>query len=180
MQVAASPSAVWLVVFCAVTLTIFTMYGGGFSTIPAYLADVFGTKFVGGIHGRLLTAWSAAGVAGPLIISSLRERAVLKAVQDIAAQVDPAAFQKRFGAGISELSTLIEKKTVTIGKLMELAPAGTIDPTPTLYNNTMFVMAGLLVIALAANLSVRPVAEHHYMKDENSEDQPKKKLAAAA
>jgi MFS family permease len=55
---------------CAV---IMSMYGGGFSTIPAYLRDLFGTSQVGAIHGRLLTAWSAAGVAGPLLISSLRE-----------------------------------------------------------------------------------------------------------
>lgn len=55
---------------CAV---IMSMYGGGFATIPAYLRDLFGTSQVGAIHGRLLTAWSAAGVAGPLLISSLRE-----------------------------------------------------------------------------------------------------------
>ena len=55
-QVGAAPSVVWLVVFYAATMIIFTMYGGGFATIPAYLADLFGTKFVGGIHGRSLTA----------------------------------------------------------------------------------------------------------------------------
>lgn len=47
---------------------ILTMYGGGFATIPAYLADMFGPQFVGAIHGRLLTAWSAAGVVGPLLV----------------------------------------------------------------------------------------------------------------
>jgi hypothetical protein len=48
------------------------MYGGGFATVPAYLADMFGTKFVGGIHGRLLTAWAAAGVAGPVLVNYIR------------------------------------------------------------------------------------------------------------
>ena len=52
---------------------ILTMYGGGFATIPAYLADIFGTKYVGGIHGRLLTAWSAAGVLGPVLVNYIRE-----------------------------------------------------------------------------------------------------------
>lgn len=52
---------------------IVSMYGGGFSTIPVYLADLFGTKFVGGIHGRLLTAWSAAGVLGPVLVNYIRE-----------------------------------------------------------------------------------------------------------
>ena len=49
------------------------MYGGGFATIPAYLADIFGTQHVGAIHGRLLTAWSLAGIIGPMLISYLRE-----------------------------------------------------------------------------------------------------------
>jgi MFS family permease len=52
---------------------ILSMYGGGFATVPAYLADVFGTQFVGAIHGRLLTAWSAAGVFGPVVVNYIRE-----------------------------------------------------------------------------------------------------------
>jgi MFS transporter, OFA family, oxalate/formate antiporter len=54
---------------------IFTMYGGGFATIPAFLADIFGPQNVGAIHGALLTAWSAAAVAGPVIITELSNRA---------------------------------------------------------------------------------------------------------
>jgi hypothetical protein len=59
--------------FVVCTALILTMYGGGFATIPAYLSDIFGTQFVGAIHGRLLTAWSAAGVAGPLLVNYIRE-----------------------------------------------------------------------------------------------------------
>ena len=55
---------------------ILSMYGGGFATIPAYLRDMFGTLNVGAIHGRLLTAWSAAGVAGPLLVNSLRQHQI--------------------------------------------------------------------------------------------------------
>ena len=54
---------------------IFTMYGGGFATIPAFLADIFGPDNVGAIHGALLTAWSAAAIAGPVIITELSNRA---------------------------------------------------------------------------------------------------------
>jgi MFS family permease len=60
-------------IFVALFCLIITMYGGGFATIPAYLADVFGTQFVGAIHGRLLTAWSAAGVLGPVLVNYIRE-----------------------------------------------------------------------------------------------------------
>jgi MFS family permease len=52
---------------------ILSMYGGGFATVPAYLADIFGTQFVGAIHGRLLTAWSTAGIIGPVVVNYLRE-----------------------------------------------------------------------------------------------------------
>jgi MFS family permease len=55
--------------FVALFCIILTMYGGGFATIPAYLADLFGTQYVGAIHGRLLTAWSTAGVLGPSLLS---------------------------------------------------------------------------------------------------------------
>ncbi len=64
----------WLF-FLAALFTVFTMYGGGFATIPAFLADIFGSENVGAIHGSLLTAWSAAAVAGPLIITQLSESA---------------------------------------------------------------------------------------------------------
>jgi hypothetical protein len=59
--------------FAAVFAVIFTMYGGGFATIPAYLRDLFGVGQVGAIHGRLLTAWSAAAIAGPTIVTYMRE-----------------------------------------------------------------------------------------------------------
>jgi MFS family permease len=62
-----------LALFVGFFCIILTMYGGGFATIPAYLADMFGTKMVGAIHGRLLTAWSVAGVLGPVLVNYIRE-----------------------------------------------------------------------------------------------------------
>ncbi|OAI18594.1 MULTISPECIES: OFA family MFS transporter [Methylomonas] len=62
-----------LPLFVVLYALIMSMYGGGFATIPAYLADIFGTMYVGGIHGRLLTAWSTAGVLGPVLVNYLRE-----------------------------------------------------------------------------------------------------------
>ena len=59
--------------FVACYAIILSMYGGGFATIPAYLRDMFGTAQVGAIHGRLLTAWSTAGVLGPVLVNYLRE-----------------------------------------------------------------------------------------------------------
>jgi MFS family permease len=59
--------------FVAAFCVILSMYGGGFATVPAYLADMFGTQFVGAIHGRLLTAWSTAGIIGPVVVNYIRE-----------------------------------------------------------------------------------------------------------
>jgi MFS family permease len=62
------------VVFVALAAVILSYYGGGFATVPAYLKDLFGTLEVGAIHGRLLTAWAAAGIAGPLIVNGILDR----------------------------------------------------------------------------------------------------------
>jgi MFS family permease len=101
--------------FVAVCVIILSMYGGGFATIPAYLKDLFGSMQVGAIHGRLLTAWSVAGILGPVLVNYIRE--YLK------------------GRG-----------TTGVG----------------LYAPTMYLMAGLLLVGLICNLSVRPVNERYY------------------
>jgi MFS family permease len=59
--------------FVACFAVILSMYGGGFATIPAYLRDMFGTRYVGAIHGMLITAWSVAGVLGPVLVNYLRQ-----------------------------------------------------------------------------------------------------------
>ena len=62
----------FILVFCVIA----SMYGGGFATVPAYLADTFGTRFVGAIHGRILTAWSTAGLLGPYIVTTMRDQRI--------------------------------------------------------------------------------------------------------
>ncbi|BAF87993.1 MFS permease-like protein [Azorhizobium caulinodans ORS 571] len=106
-------SVLFVLIFCV----ILSMYGGGFATIPAYLADIFGTRMVGAIHGRLLTAWAAAGILGPVLINYLREYQI--------------------AAGI---------------------------PQSAAYDQTMYILAGLLALGLLCNLLVRPVAERLYMR----------------
>jgi len=165
-QVSANPTVVWLVYFYAATMIIFTMYGGGFATIPAYIADIFGTRYVGGIHGRILTAWSTAGVLGPLAITSLRQNSVNDAIGELAALIDPQVFSAQFGAPVEQLELLVAQNSVNIARLMEIAPPGTPDPTSGLYNSTMVLMAALLAIALVANALMRPVDARHHMVEE--------------
>jgi MFS family permease len=96
--------------FVLLTGMILSFYGGGFATIPAYLKDLFGGYQVGAIHGRLLTAWSAAGVAGPLIVNAIADS------------------QKSAGKAGADL-----------------------------YDVSLYIMVGVLVVGFIANLTVRPV-----------------------
>src|SRR6185437_12672744 len=107
-----------IALFVAAFCIIMSMYGGGFSTLPAYLADIFGTQFVGAIHGRLLTAWSAAGVLGPLVIGYIRDIQI--------------------AAGV---------------------------PRALVYDRTMYILTGFLLVGLLANALVRPVAAKWLMSD---------------
>lgn len=121
LYISASLSAqtVHLSLFVAALCVIVSMYGGGFATVPAYLADLFGTQMVGAIHGRLLTAWSTAGILGPLVVNYMREY---------------------------QLSLGIARERV--------------------YNQTMYILAGMLIIGLIANALIRPIDDRWLMSDE--------------
>lgn len=104
--------------FVGAFCVILSMYGGAFATVPAYLADLFGTQMVGAIHGRLLTAWSTAGIIGPVVVNYMREY--------------------QLGLGI---------------------------PRDQVYNQTMYILVGMLVIGLLCNLMIRPVNQKYFMTD---------------
>jgi hypothetical protein len=108
-----------IALFVGAVCIILSMYGGGFSTAPAYLADLFGTQMVGAIHGRLLTAWSTAGILGPVVVNYMRE------------------YQLSLGM-----------------------------PRESVYNTTMYILAGMLVLGLICNLLIRPIAAKHFMTPE--------------
>lgn len=112
--------ALFSLAFCV----ILSMYGGGFATVPAYLADMFGTQMVGAIHGRLLTAWSTAGILGPVLVNYLREYQIAHGVARAA-----------------------------------------------VYDITMMVLAGLLVLGFICNLLVRPVDPKHFMTEAQLDEQ---------
>jgi MFS family permease len=117
-----------LALFVGFICIILSMYGGGFATVPAYLADLFGTQMVGAIHGRLLTAWAAAGVLGPILINYIREYQIANGV-----------------------------------------------PKAQAYDVTMYVLAGLILLGLLCNAMVRPIADKHFMTDQELVNE--KKLA---
>ena len=144
-------------------MLIISMFGGTYSTMPAYEANMFGTKYLTVIHSRMLTASGVAGTCGPLLISKLRAVSELKAICDLAAKCDPIKFRETFGASIDQLQSLADAKTVTIQKLMDIVPAGTVDPTPYLYDSTMYTMSGLACVAALANFAVRPVPKKLHM-----------------
>jgi MFS family permease len=119
--------------FVAMMCVILSMYGGGFATIPAYLADIFGTQFVSAIHGRILTAWSAAGIFGPLVVNYIRD-----------AQIS---------AGV---------------------------PRDRVYDRTMYILAGFLVVGMVANLLIKPLAAKWFLSDTEVSNLQQKTMGAAA
>lgn len=117
-SIPASAGSVNKLMFVGAFCIILSMYGGAFATVPAYLADLFGTQMVGAIHGRLLTAWATAGIIGPVVVNYMRE------------------YQLSLGI-----------------------------PREQVYNQTMYILVGMLVVGLICNLLVRPVADKHFMTD---------------
>ena len=117
-SIPSSAAAGSLVLFVGAFCIILSMYGGAFATVPAYLADLFGTQNVGAIHGRLLTAWSTAGILGPVVVNYMRD------------------YQLSLGLAKSQV-----------------------------YNQTMYILVGMLVIGLISNLMIRPVADKWFMTD---------------
>merc|ERR550539_1130038 len=87
-----------LVTFYASTMLIFSFFGGTYSTLPAYEADIFGAKYVGSIHGRMLTASSVAALAGPVALSQLRANSEKDAIFKLTDQISSSSFESAFGA----------------------------------------------------------------------------------
>jgi hypothetical protein len=94
---------------------------------------------------------------------SQRKQSNDRAIEELADLVDSHQFEESFGASKELLPALVESNAVTIRKLMELAPPGTLDPTPLLYTETMYGCAGLLGIGFVANALIRPVHHSHHM-----------------
>jgi len=148
---------VWpLATFAAGSMLAITCYGGVFSVLPAYIADLWGQRHSGAIHGKALTAWSAASVSGPVGLATLRAHSEREAIEGLCAEVAPAAFEGAFGAPLSQLEALVEAKTVTIARLLEVLPPGTVDPTPFLYDTTCFAAASLMGCAALTHGFLRP------------------------
>lgn len=160
-----------LVVFYGTSMLIISMFGGTYSTIPAYESDLFGSKYIGAIHGRMLTASSFAGVVGPMAVSTLRKTSETNAITDLVQKCNPQVFADTFGASVDQLQSLAKAKTVTISKLMEIVPSGTLDPTPYLYDTTMYTMTGFVCLAAVSNFLIRPVpSKYHEVIDTQTKD----------
>ena len=98
----------YLAAFCGSTVAAISVMGGTFAVLPAYEADLYGSKYVGAIHGRFLTFGAAATVAGPMLLLNLRKMAEVNAINDLLTKVDPQLFMSKFGVSIADAPSLIE------------------------------------------------------------------------
>jgi len=158
-------AAYYLGGFCVSTVLAISIMGGVFAVLPAYEADLYGSKYIGAIHGRFLTFAAAATLLGPSLLLNLKKMSETEAMTDLLTKVDPHLFLEKFGCGIEGAQSLVEAKTLTISKLMTIMPPGTVDPSPFLYNNTMYTMAGLVTLASLAHFTVRPVDKKYFEKE---------------
>jgi len=174
-DVVATGSQASLAAYAACCTLAISFMGGTYAILPAYESDMFGSKHVGANHGRMLLCSSAAALAGPGALMTLRQRSTDTAVEDLLSKADPAAFAERFRAPIEDAARLIEQKRVTITSLLEVCPPGTPDPTPFLYDTTMQTMAGVMAAATLTHLAMKPVDPKFY-----EENQAAAAAAAAA
>lgn len=152
-----------LVVFVSTSFIIFSFFGGIYSVTPAYETDLFGPKYFGTTHGRMLTASAFGALSGPIVLAKLREMSEIAAIKDLSIRLDPSVFLEHFGAPISQLDTLISTKVVTIHSLLHLLPDA-IDPTPFLYNTTMYAAASVVSLTVIAALTINPVDPRFHEK----------------
>lgn len=164
-------STLGLYAFCGSTALALSYMGGAFAILPAYEADIFGQRYVGPIHGRMLLFASAAAMTGPGLISTLRGRAESGAIDDLMGKISPETFEKTFGAPMSAASDLVSSKTVTISKLMAICPPGTVDPTPHLYDGCMHALGGLMAAGVVSHMLVRPLNRRPLSEVEAEETQ---------
>eukprot|EP01065_Artemidia_motanka_P053432 TRINITY_DN9904_c0_g1_i2.p1 TRINITY_DN9904_c0_g1~~TRINITY_DN9904_c0_g1_i2.p1 ORF type:complete len:636 (+),score=152.78 TRINITY_DN9904_c0_g1_i2:111-1910(+) len=164
-MVTEEPSAFPVYAFCGGSALLVSFYGASTAILPAYIADTFGLKNTTTIFGRCLTGWATAALIGPIAMSKLRMASYNSELHALAATVDPAVFRERFGADISELDALSAAKTVDIQTLVEIAPPGTVDPSATLYDSSLYMMACALTVAFVCNFFIRPMEEKHFVTD---------------
>lgn len=142
--------------YIGATALAVSVMGGAFAVLPAYEADLFGTKNVGPIHGRMLLFTSMSALSGPSGLLYLRSLSEKAAVDKLLTTVSPEKFQATFGATMEQVDQLLAAKTLSIAKLMTIVPPGTIDPTPHLYDTTMQTLGGLMVVGTGLHLMVKP------------------------
>jgi MFS family permease len=155
-QAVTTGSVIPLYLFCGASMAVISGMGAAFAILPAYQSDLFGTKNVGAIHGRMLAFSSFASIVGPSLILKLRSIAEEKAILELLSKISPAHFETTFGAPMERASELVAAKTINIGKLLALCPPGTLDPTPHLYDIPMYTLSALAATAFLAHYMVKP------------------------
>eukprot|EP00462_Mataza_sp_D1_P017256 CAMPEP_0175156026 /NCGR_PEP_ID=MMETSP0087-20121206/21349_1 /TAXON_ID=136419 /ORGANISM="Unknown Unknown, Strain D1" /LENGTH=240 /DNA_ID=CAMNT_0016443341 /DNA_START=63 /DNA_END=785 /DNA_ORIENTATION=+ len=151
-----------LTIFCISIFGIFSTFGGTTATRPAFVADTFGTANVGVLTARQLSVVMPASFAGPKLASMLREKGVNQGIRDLTALVDDSVFASTFGASKDELEVMIAGKSISISRLLEVAPPGTADPTLLVYDQALYIMAALQCTAFAGNLLLQPLPAHKH------------------
>jgi len=142
-----------LALFKAASLTAVAVFAGGPVLLAPAVVDVFGARDATAIYGRLWMMLPAANFFGATLVSRVREYSYSKHALAIAETCDEAAFTATFGAPPAEAQSLIASKTATLPLLLTIAPEGTVDPSPLLYDDAFYTLAGFSALACVCNLA---------------------------
>jgi len=118
-----------------------------------------------------MTNWTVAAICTPSLLSYLKGLSVKQAIDSLVATIPPETFEQAFKAPVSDIQMLVDAKTVTIARLMELAPPGTVDPSACLFDTTFYAMGGILGLAAVSNAMIRHMDPKFFM-EEDAEAKP--------
>lgn len=177
------PQIIWLAVdggygttplymFCGTTMLIVSWYGGSLALLPSYTSYLFGPGELAAIYGRLMTGWSSVAILSPSMLNALRGHDTRQAINSLAAITPPEEFERAFQAPITDLDALVEAKAVTIARLMEIAPPGTVDPSPFVYNSTFYAVSGVIALSAVTNALITKVDAKHFSIDTDAARKP--------
>ena len=128
-------------------------YAGAPVMLAPAVQDIFGQENASQIYQRMWIAVPAANVVGTTLMSNARDYSYQRHAMELAQLVDEPAFVREFGCVAAEAGPLVQQKVCTIPLMMKLAPAGTVDPTPFLYNEVFYTIAGASAVAFACNVA---------------------------
>ncbi|KAH9256315.1 hypothetical protein BASA81_005536 [Batrachochytrium salamandrivorans] len=152
------PDSMRIALFSLSTGLCLSSFGGSAANRPAIVSDLFGVPLTSAISARQLSGVLPAAMSGPMLFSYFSKQSTNEHIHSLLELVEPQPFSQHFGgATLDQAQLLIDNKTLTISRLLEICPPGTIDPSALVFDKALGVAAGLSIVALLLNRMTVPL-----------------------